>query len=166
MTTTTNSKGQTPRIGGSGVLLSAAVATLLAGSLIVIGGALAAGTSAAYGAAIGVGITAAVFLLGSLMVNTVAGLVPSASLLVALMTYVLQVVLMAVIFATLSNASVFEDPTPRVWLAAGVISATATWVVAHIWLATRQRIPHYDLSSAGSTPEVPEPGTGVNHDRR
>jgi len=119
------------------------------GAVVVALGGLLAGADAAYGAAAGAGITAAVFLVGALVVNVVASLVPKASLLVALMTYVLQVVVMAVVFAGLSNAAAFEEQTPREWLAAGVIAATATWVVAHIWLVTRQRIPLYDLPSAG-----------------
>ena len=166
MTTTTSRQARAPRASGSRVLVSAAVAALIVGSALVVVGALVAGSSAAYGGAIGAGIAAAVFLLGSLMVNVVAGLVPSASLVVALLTYVLQVVLMAVIFAALSNASAFEEQTPRVWLAAGVITATATWVVAHIWFATRQRIPLYDLSSDRSPSEPPGGRDGVNDDAR
>ncbi len=132
---------------GSRVLFSAAVAALLVGSGLAAVGAVVEGSAAAYGAAVGAGIAAAVFLLGSLLVNVVAGLAPSASLLVALLTYALQVVLMAVVFAALSRASAFSEPTARVWLAASVIAATVTWMVAHIWFATRQRIPLYDLSS-------------------
>ena len=153
MTTATK---QAPRANGSRVLFSAAVAALLVGAGLIVVGALVEGSEAAYGAAVGAGIAAAVFLLGSLLVNIVAGLVPTASLLVALLTYVLQVVLMAVVFAALSQASAFEDATPRAWLAAGVITATLTWVVAHIWFATRQRIPLYDLSFQ----EAPRAGTG------
>ena len=147
MTTTTQ---QAPRTGGPRVLVGAGVAALLVGAAVVLAGRLVTGSDAAYGAAVGAGITAAVFFLGGLVVNLVASVLPTASLLVALLTYVLQVVLMAVVLAALSDTALFAERTPRVWLAGGVIACTGAWVVAQIWLTTRLRVLAYDLPAEGA----------------
>jgi ATP synthase protein I len=145
MTTATRQQGQAPRVTGTRPLLVAAAAVLVVAGLLVLAAGLAHGADAAYAALVGSLVAAAVLLLGTFTVNVVAGLVPSASLLVALLTYVLQVVLMAVAFARLSNSALAEDPTSRGWLAGAVIAATAAWLVTQIWVATRARIPAYDL---------------------
>jgi ATP synthase protein I len=148
MTTATRQQGQAPRVTGMRPLLVAAAAVLVVAGLLVLAAALAHGADAAYAALVGSLVAAAVLLMGTFTVNVVAGLVPSASLLVALLTYLLQVVLMAVAFARLSDSALAEDTTSRGWLAGAVIAATAAWLVTQIWVATRARIPAYDLPSA------------------
>lgn len=152
MTTTTSEQGQSPRVTGMRPLLGASVAALVVGGVVIAVAGLASGADAAAAALVGTAIAAGVFTLGSLAVNAVASLLPAASLIVALMTYLLQVVVMALAFAGLSGSAMLATSGARAWLAVAVIAITATWLVAQIWLTTRLRIPVYDLPAEG-TPE-------------
>lgn len=126
------------------MLVSAAVAALLVGSVLVVVGALVAGSSAAYGALVGTLVTLGVLCLGSFVVNAVAGRMPAASLLVALLTYLLQIAVLALVFVALSEASI-AGRLSREWIAGAVILNTMTWMFAQVWLATHLRIPAYEL---------------------
>ena len=145
---TTETMHHTPGTG-VGVLLGAASAALLAGLAVTAIGALASGSSAAYGALVGTALVVGVFALGAFVVNAVAGLMPAASLLVAVLTYTLQVVVMAVVFWTLSGSGELDSTLDRSWLAGAVIVGTLGWLVAQVWASTRLRIPAYDLSAHG-----------------
>ena len=80
-------------LAGGATLALAAVAVPLA--------ALASGAPAASGAAIGAGMVLVFFGFGAMTVNAVAAVSPAASLLVALLTYVLQVVAVGMVFLAL-----------------------------------------------------------------
>jgi ATP synthase protein I len=86
-----------------------------------------------------------VFGIGSLVVDRVAGALPSAALLVALMTYTLQVVLLAALFLVLSDSGLLDASLDRQWLAGMIIAGTFVWLGAHLVLAVRARIPAYEL---------------------
>lgn len=141
---TTESKPGT-RTGVSpllGAVASGAVAVLV----LVVVGALTDGRPAVVGAAVGGVLTLAVFALGIAVVGMVARLMPSASLLVALMTYALQLLVLALVVAALERADVGAETLSRGWFAAGVIVVTLLWLVGQLVAATRQRIPAYDTS--------------------
>ena len=74
------------------------------------------------------------------------------SLLVALLTYVLQVVLVAVVFAALDGSGALDSTVDRAWAGGAVIVATLVWLASHIISVTRSRQPLYDL------PERPRDG--------
>lgn len=141
---TTKSK-QDPRTSGTRVLAGAAAAALVLGAGAVVAGALIDGSVAAYGALVGTGLVLTVLGFGSVVVNTVAGLMPAASLMVALLTYTLQVVLMGLLLAVLSGSGMLDDTLDRTWLAGVVIAGTFGWLTAQLLLTTRMRIPVYDL---------------------
>ncbi len=147
---------------GAGIQLAAAAASLGAGVALGVAGGLASGSAAAFGALVGTLLAVAVFTLGSLAVNVVAGLLPAASLLVAMLTYTLQVVLTWLAFVALSESGLLEGTLAAAWLAAGVIAATVVWLGAQLLLATRTRIPVYDLPAdgipAGDDPHRPKAG--------
>jgi ATP synthase protein I len=140
----------------SGRGLSAGVRTLLGAAVVALGcglvltgvGAVAGGGSAAAGAAVGTAVCVGVFGFGLFTVNAVARVLPSAAVLVALVTYTLQVLLLAVAFVVLRRAGALDGALDRRWLAGAVIAATLGWLAAHVWLALRARIPLYDLSAA------------------
>ena len=88
---TTETK-QVRRDPGLGVLLAAAVGAVPVGMLVALTGALVDGRPAALGAPVGAGLALTVLVTGSFVVHVVAHLMPSASLLVALLTYGLQLV--------------------------------------------------------------------------
>ena len=130
---------------GMGALLGAGVAAALVAVLLVLLAALAGGTPAAYGALVGGVLVIVVLGSGSLVVNVVAGLMPSASLMIALLTYALQLVLMGVVLAALERSGLLEDALDRTWLGGAVITGVLVWTIAQIVLSTRLRIPAYDL---------------------
>ncbi|MDI6909663.1 hypothetical protein [Nocardioides sp.] len=147
MTTETN---QVTRSSGTRVLLGATGGSLLAGLVLTVLGALVAGSPAALGALVGTALVVLVFAGGSFAVSEVARLMPAAALLVALLTYTLQVVAMALVFVALSGSGLLDETLARGWLAGAVIAGTAGWLVLQVTLATRQRIPAYDLRPAGA----------------
>lgn len=151
-----------PRARGTHVLVGAAGAGLVLGLGAAVVGGFVAGSSAAYAALVGTALVLAVLGFGSTVVNTVAGLMPAASLMVALLTYVLQVVLMALVFAALSGSGLLDDTLDREWLAGVVIGGTFVWLTAQVVLTTRVRIPVYDLpveDSAEPVASAPGPRT-------
>ncbi|WP_457206551.1 hypothetical protein [Nocardioides sp. P5_C9_2] len=146
---TTESKQDTRR--GASPLLGAATAGLVLVVLLVVLAGLLDGSAGALGAAAGGVLALAVFATGTAVVQTVAQVMPAASLLVALMTYILQVVLMGAVAVALSGSGLVGEDLSRGWFAGAIIAVTATWMVAQVWLVGRQRIPVYDLS-AGARP--------------
>ena len=144
---------------GASVLFGAALAALVTGLGVTLVGALADGAPAAYGALAGTLLVVGVFFLGAGLVHVVAGLVPAASLLVALLTYTLQVLMLALVLAGLNRSGLLDDALDRRWLAAAVIAGTVAWMVAQIGLTARLRLPVYDVPErpdAGAPAERPE----------
>jgi hypothetical protein len=128
---------------------TAGLATLLAGGLVIVLAALVAGAPGAAGAAIGAAAVVVFFCFGALTVNAVSTVAPGASLLVALLTYTLQVVLLFVVFAALAASPAVGASVDQHWVAGAVILGTLVWVVGQIVAATRSRLPVYDLPDAG-----------------
>jgi ATP synthase protein I len=143
---TTGSAAEAARtVSVGGQIRSALLVTSFVGVLTTVVGALVSGASGAAGAAIGAGMVVVFFGVGALVVNAVAAVSPPASLLVALLTYVLQVVLVGVVLAALDRSGVLDGGVDRGWAAGSVIAATLVWLVTHIISVTRSRIPLYDL---------------------
>jgi ATP synthase protein I len=145
MTTEAPRPPQVDRDSGVSVLVGAAAAALLLGLAISLVGALASGSEAALGALVGTALVVLVLAGGSLVVNLVAGVMPTAALMFALLTYTLQVGLMGLVFVVLSEAGLLDSTLDRSWLAGTVIGGTAIWLVSQVLLVTRRRIPVYDL---------------------
>lgn len=116
------------------VALVAGVAWLVAQSA-GLSGALAGGS-----------LALVVLFVSTSIVNTVAGIMPGASLLIALLTFFLQVLLLAFVVVAINDADLSGEEFSRTWFAAGVGAVTMTWITAHVWLYTRLRIPAYDLT--------------------
>ena len=104
-----------PRISDSGrrrsspgsigpVVRPALVVTLVIGLVACVAGALVAGSGGLLGALIGTGMVAVFFGSGALVLDLVAGIAPSASLMVALLTYTLKVVLIGLVFVGLDES--------------------------------------------------------------
>ena len=150
---TTESKPGT-RTGVS-PLLGAVGAGAVAVLVLVVAASLTDGRPAVVGAATGGVLTLAVFTLGIAVVGAVARLMPSASMLVALMTYVLQLLVLALCVAAIDRADVGVETLSRGWFAAGVIAVAMLWMVGQLVAATRQRIPHYDTTAEATTGTAP-----------
>jgi ATP synthase protein I len=152
---TTESKQDTPQVHRTGVspLLGGAVAGTAAVTGLVALGALVDGSSGALGALVGGGLTLVVFLLGVAVVTAVARALPAASLMVALLTYTLQLLALALVVGTLERSGLAGDELSRGWFAAGVITVTCLWLAGQLAAATRQRIPAF-----AEPLEAPHPG--------
>jgi ATP synthase protein I len=125
------------------VLLSAALATMAAGLTLVALAAVLAGSRAAWGVVLGVLVGTLVLFAGSAVVDLVAGIAPSASLLVALLTYALQLLAMGVFFVAVQRSAGLRDLVDRTWVGAGVLAVAMVWTVAQIALVSRRRIPAF-----------------------
>lgn len=150
-------------VSGLKVLAAAAAGGIAVGALVVLIAALASGGEAATLALIGVGIAVGVFAFGAFCVHVASALVPSAALLVALVTYTGQLVVVFAIFISLTREGGAADGPHRGWLAAAVVACTLAWLVVQLVTSTRQRIPLYDLPDAGSgqpRAQAPEGTTG------
>lgn len=128
-----------------GVLASTALVVLAVALLGALAAALTAGSAAAYGVLVGAAVVLVAFGLGATVVDQVAGLMPAASLLVALLTYVLQLVVLWVVFTELDASPLLEGTLDRTWLGATVIVGSLVWIGGQLWRATTVRILAYDL---------------------
>lgn len=146
---TTAPNGRPTPVVAPGVRL-AALASLAVGALAVVLALVVADAAAVRGAALGAAMVLVFFGFGSLTVNLVAGVMPAAALMVALLTYTLEVIALALVFVALQNSGALENDLDRTWLGLTVIAATLTWTTAQIVGAVRTRIPAYDLP-----PEAP-----------
>ncbi len=102
-----------PRRGLSPVLGALAAGTVAVVVLLVVAG-IVDGRPGVVGAAVGGVLTLAVFALGLAAVGFVARLLPGASMLVALMTYTLQLLVLAVVVIAIDRADTgAETPLAR-----------------------------------------------------
>ncbi|GAB2883648.1 hypothetical protein [Nocardioides pacificus] len=148
---TTESKTD-PRASGALVLLGAGVASLIATLLIAALGAVLDGRPAAYGALVGALLVTAVFAFGLQVIHVVSRLQPELSLVVAMMTYGLQVAMVTAVFARLSASGALGTDLDASWTVGGVVAAVGVWTTAQVVLSSRLRIPAYDLSLAARSP--------------
>lgn len=142
----TTASTHTTRSGPSPLLGALAAGAVTVVVLAVVAAAVD-GRPALLGASVGGALTLVVFALGVAVVSVVARALPPASLLVALMTYVLQLLVLGVCVGTI-DALVDAATLSRRWFAAGVIAVTALWVVTQLVTATRQRIPAFETRDA------------------
>ena len=140
---------------GLSPLLGAVGAGAVAVLVLVLAASVTAGRPAVVGAATGGVLTLVVFALGVAVVGAVARLMPAASMLVALMTYVLQLLVLALCVVAIDRAGVTGETLSRGWFAAGVISVTLLWLVGQVVAATRQRIPLYDTPATDELADHP-----------
>lgn len=133
-----------------GPLVFAAAVTTVVGVLVVLVAALASGEAASYGALVGSAIALVVFSFSAFAVDAVARLMPVASLLVALLTYTMQVLLMLLVFVGLSRSGALEDTLDREWLGGSIIVGVLVWTFAQLTASAKVRIPAYDTD--GETP--------------
>lgn len=142
MTTETR---QDARLAGVRTLVRSSAAALVTGGVVSVVALAAAGGAGLRAALIGTLVVVVVLFSGALVVTVVADLMPNASLLVALMTYTLQMVVLAVVLIPLSRSDWAIAQLDAPWLAVAVIAGALVWTVAQVLLATRARIPVYDL---------------------
>jgi ATP synthase protein I len=124
------------------------------GALLVAAGAGLSGPAAARGAAIGAVMVCLVFTFGAVVLGVIARIAPAASLLVALLTYTLQVVVVGLVYLALAGSGTLGETVDARWLSGAVIAATLGWTLAQVVVSMRARQPVYDLPSAQSEASV------------
>lgn len=117
------------------------------GALLVLLAAVVTGSSGAAGAAIGATMVCAVFAFGAVVLGVVAMVAPAASLLVALLTYTLQVAVVGIVYVALKQGGALEGAVDPRWLSAAVIACTLAWTTTQIVVAVRARQTVYDEPS-------------------
>ncbi|MBC2934078.1 hypothetical protein [Nocardioides sp. zg-1228] len=154
MTTETSESSAATRrrslAAGARVVAGAAVATVLAGAVLVALAAVVHGSEAAAAAAVGAGLVVLVVSFGTLSLHVVASAMPTASLLVALATYATQLAIVLLVFVAITRGGLFPGDQARGWLAASMVLATVVWTAAHLVLTARQRTPYFDLPGGES----------------
>jgi ATP synthase protein I len=141
---------ETPRGSGVTVLLRGAAVTVLLGLGAAAVGGLVSGSPAALGALVGTLLVVTVATGGALLVNAVAGVLPTASLLVALLTYLLQLLLVLVGFLALERSGLLGSTLDRAWVGGAAIGAVLVWLATQVALAVGARIPAFDPPAAGA----------------
>ncbi len=139
--------GQRPGVAGRAVA-AAALVTILVGAVLALVAALVDGAAAAAGAGVGLLIVLVFFGLGAVVLDIVAGIAPALSLLVALLTYTLQVVLVGLVFVGLSRSGLMGSTLDADWLGGTVIVGTLTWLAGQVVTTLRTRRLVYDLPPA------------------
>ncbi|NYE37719.1 ATP synthase protein I [Nocardioides cavernae] len=136
-------------VPGVRVVVRAAALTLLAGVAACAVAGLVHGPSAAGAAAVGAGLVALVVSFGTMSMHVVASAMPTASLLVALLTYVTQLAIVLLVFLAITRGDLFASTQERGWLAGSMVLATLVWTVSHLVLTARERVPYFDLPTGG-----------------
>lgn len=147
----TTESSKTPRAMSAGTLVAAASVALVVGLVVAAVAALVGGGGAAVAALVGTGVTFGVLVFGSLVVDVVATVMPSAALIFALLTYALQLLLLLVILAAVDTSNAFDAAAESRALGIAAIAVALAWTAAQVRLATRRRIPLYDLPSRHHT---------------
>lgn len=132
-------------------LASAAAAASAAAVVVVVLGAVLGGRTGAAGALVGGGVTLAVFAFGAVSVGLAARIHPRGALAVALVTYLLQVVLLVAFFAGLSRSGLLDETLHRGWLAVAVVAVTLTWSALQVVAWQRGEAPLASPVRAGTT---------------
>lgn len=156
--TTTDAQGRARPYGVAALGLAVLAGTVVGAVVAVLGAALG-GSAALLGGLVGAGVTLLVLATGFAVVDMVAGLLPQLSVVVALLTYTLQMVVLAALLVTFGRNDDIEQTLVPEWFAAGVIAVALAWTVCLLVHATRARVPLYDLPDREvvTTPEGSEP---------
>jgi ATP synthase protein I len=147
-----------PRGVRAGLAVNLAAAGLAVAVGVLVGGIGAAlglavgGRPQALGAVLGAGLMTGFYVFGTVTVSLVAAYAPRASLLVALLTYVLQVGVLALVLAEVQRAAARGGAGPAVdvaWAGGAVVVATVVWLVLLVVRALRSVPPVSERGAGG-----------------
>jgi ATP synthase protein I len=111
-------------------LSQALLATALVGVVMAVAAGLTGGRAEVLGTAVGVALVCGFFLFGAFNTSLAAAYAPRASMLVALLTYTVQVVGLALVLVAISESETAEDALDVRWLGGTVIVGTLVWTGA------------------------------------
>ncbi len=151
MTTTARPAQGMPRGRTSQVLLVAGLCVAGAAALATLAGGLVDGRAGALGALAGGSLALCFFLFGSLVVDMATRMAPQLAMLMAMLTYTLQVAAVALVFYVLTSSGAVGTTLSGGWLAGGVVAATLAWTAGQLVGSMRARIPAYDIDLPETT---------------
>jgi ATP synthase protein I len=160
---TPRGSGSTPRdharsVAGR-VVRRALLATLSTTAVLALLAAVLSDSAAVAGVLVGAALVCGFFGLGAVVLIWVTKVSPAASLLVGLMTYTLQVVGLALVFAGLDSSGRLESDIDGRWLGGTVIAGTVVWLAIQVTLSMRARQLYFDPSSEQARSEGSEPAS-------
>lgn len=144
----------TPAHTGSSVvseLAGSSAAGVLAGGVLAGLAALTTGLPGVRSVALATGAALVVFGLGSFVVSAVAEMVPQLALMVAMLTYVLQMCLIGLGYWRLTNSELLDGTLDRAWLGGSLIALTLVWSTVQVVLHARAVRRLDPLEAAPST---------------
>ncbi len=140
-------EGLAVNLVGSGLVVAVGAAVAGGGALLALG---VAGRPQALGALLGAALVTGFYLFGSLTVSLVAAYAPRASLLVALLTYTLQVGALALVLARVQGSGALQARVDVQWVGGAVVVATVAWLVLLVVMAVRT-VPEASAAPPSST---------------
>ena len=138
-----------PASGPRGILLRTAGISLGAALLVSGVGFVLAGAPGGLGALVGGVLVVLVFGTGALAVDLMARRSAVEALLMAMTTYLGQVIVLVTVLVVLSRSGLVGDELSRGWLAGGVVVVALTWSIGQIIVHRKARIPMYQLPGQG-----------------
>ena len=126
--------GLTSNLVGAALAVAVGAAVAIAGALL---GSSLAGRPQALGAVLGAGLMTGFYVFGTVTVSLVTAYAPRASLLVALLTYTLQVGALALVLARVDGSGMLGEALDARWVGGAVVTATVAWVALLVLLALR-----------------------------
>ena len=148
MTTAQPSTRPSARVAG--VRTAAALTAVLALASATLA-ALTGGTPQVLGALVGAVLVGAFFVFGALSTALAAAYAPATSLMVALLTYTLQVALLGVVFVAIRRSGLVPETLDDRWIGGVVIVGTLVWIGTLLTAAVRERHPVWDVPLPGGT---------------
>ena len=122
------------------ILRGAALPTAVAAVVLVVAAGLLAGVQGVLGALFGVAVVAVFFSVGILAIGSASRVSPLMMLNVALLTYLVKIILLAVLLVVFKDATAF-DTKAFAW---SILVSTLVWIAAEMRTFARQRILYVD----------------------
>ncbi len=114
--------------------------SLVTGLVCSLVGLVSAGSAGLYGALLGLGCVVAFFGFGHIVLETFRTIAPTFYLVIALLTYVLQVVALLGVFALFATRQKWQDTVSTTGLGLTIIACTMVWMAGLVLAARRERI--------------------------
>lgn len=122
------------------LLRGAAIPAAAVGALLLVVSGLLAGTPGLIGAALGVGIVAAFFTVGLVVIAWASRISPQIMMMVAIVSYMIKIALLAIFVVAFAGSTAFNNRA----FAAAVALSTLVWVGGEVRAFSRLRIPYVD----------------------
>jgi len=130
------------------VMRSAVAPGLVAAMGCTIIALAVAGTPGLFGALVGAACVLGFFGFGQLVLEVFRSITPSMLLVIALMTYLLQVVALLAVYALFQDNPKWQQSISTTSLAVTAMVCTMIWMAGLVHAARRERIPLFETSES------------------